>query len=163
MYWYVVQTKPNQENLAQGNLQRFGVEIFNPQLRQNRVIRGRRQTVICPLFPGYLFARFNMDTHYRAVNYAQGVRKLVAFGPVPVTVDEEIIESIKSRCHDGCVTVTPSSFTPGQVVRIQEGPLRGLEAIFEQEMSDHQRAVLLLRALSYQARVVVALEHVVNL
>ena len=162
MNWYAVNTKSRQENLAERNIQRLGLETFCPQLKQDKVIRRRRQTVIRPLFPGYLFARFNLATHYRAVNYAQGVRKIVTFGSTPEAVDEVIIESIKSRARDGFVTVQPSSFTPGQVVRIQEGPLQGLEAVFEMEMSDHQRVVILLRTLSYQARVVVPLEQVVG-
>lgn len=162
MHWYVVNTKPHRENLVGQSLQRLGVETFCPQLKQNKPIRGRRQTVKSPLFPGYLFARFNLETQYRAVNYAQGVRKLVSFGPAPVAVDEEIIESIKSRLQDDCVTVQPPSFKPGQAVQIQDGPLQGLEGIFELEMNDHQRVVLLLRMLSYQARVVVDLEHVVG-
>src|SRR3972149_8465934 len=160
MHWYAVNTKPRQENIAQWNLKRLGVEAFCPQLKQNKVIRRKRQVVVGPLFPGYLFVRFNVDTHYRAVNYAQGVRKLVAFGPVPVVVEDEIIESIKSRLDDGCMTVPVSSLTPGQIVRIHEGPFEGFEAVFEREMSDHQRVVLLLRTLSYQARVVVDREHI---
>ena len=162
MNWYAVNTKTHQESIAELNLQRLGVETFCPQLKQDKVIRRRRQTVISPLFPGYLFARFNLGTHYRAVKYAQAVRKVVSLGSAPEAVDEEIIESIKSRARDGFVTVQPSSFTPGQVVRIQEGPLQGLEAVFEMEMSDHQRVVILLRTLSYQARVVVPLEQVVG-
>lgn len=160
MNWYAVSTKPRQEDLAELNLQRLGVETFCPQLKQTKLIRRKRQTVTGPLFPGYLFTRFNLDTHYRAVNYARGVRKLVAFGPVPVVVDDEIIEAIRSRLDDGYMTVPVSSFTPGQVVRIHEGPFEGFEAVFEREMSDHQRVVLLLQALSYQARVVVDIENV---
>lgn len=163
MPWYAVNTKPKQESLAGQNLQRLGVETFCPQLKQDKVIRRKRQTLIGPLFPGYLFARFHLDTHYRAVKYARGVRKLVAFGPDPVVVGDEIIESIRSRIREGFVVVQQSFFKPGQAVIIQAGPLAGLEAIFEQEMNDHQRAVLLLRTLSYQARVIVNLEHVVNL
>ena len=161
MNWYAINTKPRQEDLAEQNLQRLGLETFCPQLKQNKVIRRIRRTVIGPLFPGYLFAQFNLNTHYRAVNYARGVQRLVCFGLSPAIVDEEMIESIKSRLQDGCVTVQLSSFKPGQAVRIHQGPLQGIEAIFEQEMSDHRRVVLLLRALSYQARVVVDLEHVI--
>jgi transcriptional antiterminator RfaH len=161
--WYTINTKPHQEDTVERNLQRLGLETFCPLLQQTRVVRRRRLTIVDPLFPGYLFARFNLATHYRAVCYAQGVRKLVAFGQAPAIVDEEIIRSIKSRAsNDRCIQIEPASFITGQVVRIQEGPLRGLEAVFEQEMSDHQRAVLLLRTLSYQPRVIVNLEHVVG-
>ncbi len=163
MRWYTVNTKPHQEILAEENLRRLGLETFCPLLKQTKLIRQKLRTAITPLFPGYLFVRFDLDIHYRAVNYARGVRRLVAFGPSPATVDEAVIESIRSRISDGYVNVSPPSFKPGQVVRIRNGPLQGLEAIFEQEMNGQRRAVLLLRALSYQARVIVDLECVVNL
>jgi transcriptional antiterminator RfaH len=163
MSWYAVHTKPRQEILAQDNLKKFGLETFCPLLKQDKLIRRRWQSVTGPLFPGYLFTRFNLEVHYRAVNYSRGVKGVVAFGSVPARVDEAMIESIKSRIHDGCVTVQPPSFTPGQAVRIQEGPFQGLAAVFEQEMDDHQRVVLLLQALSYQARVIVDRQYVVSL
>ena len=163
MHWYAVNVKPHQERLAEQNLQRLGVETFCPQLKQSKVICRRPQVTISPLFPGYLFARFRMEDQYRAVIYARGVRDVVAFGDTPAVIDEELIVAIKSRLHNGCVTVPASTFRPGQIVRIQEGPLHGLEAVFERELPCYQRAVLLLRALSYQARVVIDVAHIVNL
>ena len=160
MNWYAVNTKPRQENIAQLNLEKLGVEAFCPQLKQNKVIRRKRQMVVGPLFPGYLFVRCDVRTHYRAVSYARGVQKMVAFGSIPETVDEEMIESIKSRFEDGYVIIQPPSFLPGQTVRVQQGPLEGLEAVFEREMPAQQRVVLLMNALSYQARVVVDRECV---
>lgn len=162
MQWYAVNTKPHQEHLAELNLTRIGVETFFPQFTQSKLVRRKRQTVINPLFPGYMFARFELETHYRAVTYSHGVRKVVDFGRAPAVVDDEIIRAIQSTIHDGFVALPHPSFTPGQVVRIKEGPLRGLEAIFEREMGDHERVVLLLRALSYQARVIMDLEQLVS-
>lgn len=163
MHWYAVNTKPRQEGLAEQNLQRLGVETLYPLLRQNKVIRRRRQSVLSPLFPRYLFARFNLEAHYRAVRYTRGVQEVVAFGAEPARVDEAVIESIQSRLHNGCLTVQSVSFLPGQAVRIHGGPLRGIEAVFEKELSDPQRVILLLNTLSYQARVVLEREYVVNL
>ena len=160
--WYTVYTKPNHERQAELSLQRLGVETFYPQVKQRKVIRRKEQTVIGSLFPRYFFARLNLETHYRAATYARGVRNLVAFGSLPVTVDEEIIQGIRARLQDGYLAVPTQSFTPGEVVRIHTGLLQGLEAIFERELTDQQRAVLLLRTLAFQARVVVPLEQVVN-
>jgi transcriptional antiterminator RfaH len=112
------------------------------------------------LFPGYLFARFHADTQYRAVNFAGGVRRVVAWGAEPSVVDKEIIDSIRSRMQDGYVIISPAPFTPGQTVRILEGPLQGLEAVFERDLSDKQRVIVLMQALSYKARVVIDREHV---
>ena len=162
MHWYAVRTKPNQERQAELSVQRLGVETFYPQMKQRRVIRRREQMIIGSLFPGYLFARLNMAVHYRAAKYARGVLDLVAFGSIPAIVDDEIIEGMRARLRDGCLTLPAPALTPGEVVRIQAGPLQGLEAVFEREMSDHQRVVLLLRTLTYQARVVLPFEHVVN-
>ncbi len=162
MHWYAVRTKPNQERQAELSVQRLGVETFYPQMKQRRVIRRREQMIIGSLFPGYLFARLNMAVHYRAAKYARGVLDLVAFGSIPAIVDDEIIEGMRARLRDGCLTLPAPALTPGEVVRIQAGPLQGLEAVFEREMSDHQRIVLLLRTLTYQARVVLPFEQVVN-
>ncbi len=151
MHWYAVHAKPNHERQAELSLQRLGVETFYPQMKQRR-----------PLFPGYLFARLDMTVHYRAAKYARGVRNLVAFGSIPAIVDDEIIEGMRARLQDGCVTLPAPALTPGEVVRIHAGHLQGLEAVFEREMSDHQRVVLLLRTLTYQARVVLPVEQVVN-
>ena len=163
MYWYTVNTKPHQERQAGLNLESLGVQTFCPQLTRTKMIRRRMQTVAGPLFPGYIFAKFDLETCYRMVSYAKGVRKLVSFGAMPTAVDEEIIQAIQLRLTNGKLTMPAASFAPGQIVRIQDGPLQGLEAIFEHEMGDRQRVVLLLQTLAYQARVVVPYEQIVNL
>jgi transcriptional antiterminator RfaH len=162
MNWYAVHTKPRQESLAEFTLQRLGVETLCPKLKQQKIIRRKRVETINPLFPGYLFARFQVETHYRAVNAGRGVQRVVALGTTPTVVDKAIITSIQQRVEDGYITLRPAPLSPGQRVRIHEGPFQGLEAVFEKALSDHQRAVLLLQALSYHARVVVDLANVVN-
>ena len=79
-----------------------------------------------------------------------------------VVIGREEVEAILGRMEDGAVVVRPS-YRAGDLVRIGTGPLEGLEAIFEREMPDQDRVVLLLRSLSYQARIVVDLAEVVNL
>lgn len=163
MNWYVVSTKPRQETIAVNNLKIIGIESFSPQIQQSKIIRGRRKTVVGPLFPGYLFAQFDVNTHYRAVNFLRGVRNIVKFGEGPEKVDPKLIDLIKDRLVDGYITVPQKSFIHGQSVEIQDGPLRGIEAIFDHTIDDQHRVVLLLNALSYQARVIVDLDNVINL
>jgi transcriptional antiterminator RfaH len=160
LHWHAVHTKPHQESLAALSLKRLRVETFCPQLKQMKLIRRRRQEVIRPLFPGYLFARFDGEIQYRAVNYAAGVQRVVAWGTEPAIVDDGLIASIRARLRDGCVIVPPALLIPGQHVRILEGPLQGLDAVFERELSDEQRVIVLLQALSYKARVVIDRESV---
>ncbi len=160
MDWYLVHSKPRQEGIAEMNLQRWNVETFCPQLKQTKLIRGKKRTVITPLFPGYLFSRFDPYTEYRKVVYSHGVANIVMFGTVPAKVDEEIIESIRARMHEGFVSLSPPSFISGQTVQIQEGPLKGLLGVFERELTGTQRVALLLKNVSYNARVVIEREWV---
>jgi len=162
MNWYAVQTQPRREAVAESTLRRLGIETLLPMLKRQKLIRRKRQECVSPLFPGYLFARFHVATHYRAVNAGRGVQKVVAFGATPTVVDESIISSITQRLEGGYIVLRPVTPVPGQLVHIHEGPFQGLEAVFERALSDQQRAVLLLRAISYQARVVVDLDSVVN-
>ncbi len=163
MDWYLVRSKPRQEGIAESNLHRLGVESFCPKLKQAKLSRGKKRTVIVPLFPGYLFSRFNFCTEYRKVAYAHGVLDVVMFGEYPARVDEEIVETIRARMHEGFVTYSPRSFQSGQTVQIQEGPFKGLLAVFERELTGTQRVALLLKSVSYNARVIIERESISHL
>jgi transcriptional antiterminator RfaH len=160
--WYLLHTKPRQEVVAEQGLARLGVETFFPRLREDRVIRRCRQTVTGPLFPGYLFARFDFETRWRAVHFAHGVSRIVLFGDEPAMVADHVVTGIQQRMEDGAVVVRPR-FRPGDKVRVAWGPFEGLEAIFEKHLTDQQRVVLLFQSLSFQARIVVDLDQVVNM
>lgn len=162
-YWYAVSTKLRSEATACASLERLGVEVFLPMLRERKVVRGRRSQTISPLFPGYLFAKFDASTQLRAVAYAQGVKSIVTFGSGPSMVDESIIQAIRDQTVSGMIEFPENRFSPGQVVRIQDGPLCGLEAIFEKRLDGTSRAVLLLKAISFQARVIVDSQLVANM
>ena len=117
--------------------------------------------MVSPLFPGYLFVRCS-PLEWRMVQYARGVRSLVLFGSGPAVVSNEIIHEISRRLQGGMVVPHTPRFAHGDVVRIQEGPLCGLEAIFEQELAGQQRAMLLMKMLASQVRVVLDLNSIVN-
>jgi transcriptional antiterminator RfaH len=160
--WYVVRSKPHQEYSVESNLSRAGIEVLCPRIREEKRIRRKMQSVVTPLFPSYLFARFCLSQS-RIVMYATGVRNLVSFGHAPAIVQGEIIDGIRERLQDGVVDLKVPSFTRGDVVRIQEGPLCGLEAVFEKEMIGQQRAMLLMKTLNCQVRIILDLKSVINL
>lgn len=162
--WYAIKCKPHHERIAQASLTRSRIPTFYPEVKELKVIRRRKQMCVGALFPGYIFAKFCADHEQRTVGYSRGVSCIVSFGQTPAVVDEEIIQAIKIRLHEGFVVMPePSPFVPGQAVRIQEGPLQGIEAVFGGHLPGYQRAVVLLKAISYQARLVVNLESIVNI
>lgn len=161
-HWYAVRCKPRQEHIALTNIDRAGITTFLPLITESKGIKQRVLWSRGPLFPGYLFAKFDVATDYRIVKYARGVHGIVSFGINPAVVDEELIRAIQSRLNGGSADAY-GRMTAGQLVRIQGGPLHGIEAVFEKRIPPHQRAVFLLRAISFRAKLVMDLEDVVNL
>lgn len=155
-HWFAIHTKPHREDAAAFNIARLDLEVLLPKVKQERVICGVPREVIKPLFPGYLFARFCPATYLHLIRYARGVLRVVSCGDVPLPVDEAIIGEIRSRIGpDGYVRLEDRSPRPGDRVLVREGPLRGLRGIFERELDDRERVILLLEAIEYQARVVI--------
>jgi len=76
--WYTVTCKPRQERVTRSNLERLGIVTFYPEIKESKIIRRKKQIRISPLFPGYLFAKFSVQTDYRAVIYARGARGVVS-------------------------------------------------------------------------------------
>ncbi len=158
MNWFAVHTKPRQESVAQTSLDREGLPTFFPKLKRKRTIRRVRKWVTSPLFPCYIFAQFDADRQARLVKYANGVTNIVSFGGKPAIVDDALLASIKEHAEEDVVTIQPSRFKSGEVVEIQTGPLRGLQGIFEREMSDSERVIVLLDTLAKGARIEVPRE-----
>lgn len=165
VHWYAVHTKPRQETLAKTSLDREGIETFYPKLKRRRTIRRVRKWVTGPLFPCYIFARFDHVKSGRLVKYANGVTNIVSFGGKPAIVDDALLAQIRAHCQVSdssliphpssldTVLLEPVSFKPGDRVEIQTGPMQGLQGVFEREMSDRDRVIILLDTLAQGARV----------
>ena len=160
MSWYAVSTKPHQEKQAELHIKQRGIECFLPLLKKSKIIRRTRKPVIGPLFPGYLFARFDPDKQCRAVSYATGVRKIVEFGSGPFELDASLIDAIKERVNNGYVTLMPVRPVHGQTVHINGGPLAGLDAVFVREMTDRNRVLLLLNTIGLHAKLNMSINQV---
>src|SRR5215213_2700382 len=59
--WYVVRTHLKQESRAEFNLKAWNVEVFSPLVKERRVNEFSSVAVAytAPLFPRYIFARFD--------------------------------------------------------------------------------------------------------
>lgn len=153
--WYAVHTKTSQEEIAAFNLERLGLEVLNPKLKQEKMVWGVPKSVLKPLFPNYLFAKFNPAKYLHLIQYARGVRQVLRSGLALLPVDEDIIEGIRGRLNpDGHAELPAKAMMAGSAVFIQEGAFSGLNGIFERELSDRKRVVLLLKIMGVNAQVV---------
>ena len=147
--WYLVKTKALNENRVYVRLTGAGYDVLYPKIHKKS--RRNRDTVeVRPFFPTYLFVRFRGD-ELKTIKYTHGVARVICFGLEPQEVGREIIDAIRARMDDeGFIKLEPRNvdLSPGQKVRIGEGPFAGLEAIFLEELPDRERVVLLLDAVS---------------
>ncbi|HZO81892.1 MAG TPA: transcription termination/antitermination NusG family protein [Candidatus Binataceae bacterium] len=159
--WYLVRTRSNKERSVRDQLGMSLPEVFLPLLRVKVRRWERLSETLVPLFPCYLFARFELETDYLRVRWASGVRDLVRAGSQPRTVPEEIVAELRRRCAGGAVELAPAVLNRGERVRVVAGPLRGLEAVFERYLSGTERVALFLASLErFTPRVVMRAEAV---
>jgi transcriptional antiterminator RfaH len=155
--WYLVRTKIGKERWVRDQLATTLPEIFLPLLEARVPRWGKLVWSIAPLFPCYVFARFDLHAHYFDIRYMAGVQGLVSAGNDPLSVPSFVIEEIRRRGVNGVVKLEERCFDNGERVRVVDGPFRGFEAIFERYLSGAERVAILLNALDTKGlRVVLA-------
>lgn len=124
--WFALCVEVQREKTAAAALRNLGFEEYLPQYPVRRTWSDRIKSIQTPLFPGYLFCRFALEDRARVLN-APWVRAIVRFGPSPTPVPEEQVESIRCMLSSGLPVQPWPYLEAGQTVRIEQGPLRGLE------------------------------------
>jgi transcriptional antiterminator RfaH len=153
--WYAIHTKPRQEERATNNLIAWGVETFTPRLKEKRLnsFTGQPMQIIKPLFPSYIFARFDARTMLHKVWYTRGVHAVLSFGGRPVPVHDEIIEIIRARINEEGFVQIGEEPKVGDKIRINDGLLHDFEGIFEGKVKASKRVMVLLSTVNYQCRI----------
>jgi transcriptional antiterminator RfaH len=145
--WYLVHTKPRQEDVALTNLQRQGYECYLPQLRIERIRRRKAEIATEPMFPRYLFIRLDNSDQGKSwspIRSTLGVSQLVHFGARAAKVDDALVELLRQREP---AMPLDAMFQSGDSVVITDGPFAGIQAIY-QTADAERRAFILLEILS---------------
>ena len=150
--WYALAVKPQYEfRVFRGLGEVADVEGFLPSYKDKRIWSDRTKVVDAPLFPGYVFARFDYPGDRVPVLRVAGVRSIVGLGHAPSPLPEEEIDGIRTVANSG-FPVRPWPFLrTGQRVRIGHGPLCGVEGIILAQKDEWQMVVsveLLQRSIS---------------
>ena len=148
--WYVIQTKPKKEEEAKSYLSTKGVEVLNPLLETFLLKNGRMNRGLKPLFPNYIFGKFDLNQNYPLVRWAKGVKKVLGFGEYPTPISEEVVEIIKERTDIHGIVRLKCHFQVNDLIRIKTGPLKDLLGVFESWVSDSERVRILLNLVGYQ-------------
>jgi len=150
--WYALHVKPRFESLVEAQLNGKGYEVFLPTYESKRRWSDRIKTLECPLFPGYVFCRFDLNLRL-PILVTPGVNSIIGVGKTPTPVDAEEISAIRNIVQSGIAALPCDYIREGETVRVESGPLEGLVGIVQRSRNSERLVVsltLLMRSVSVE-------------
>ena len=124
--WHAIHVKTSCEQRVRIHLEQKSYSVFLPTQRIRRRWADRVKVVDVPLFPGYVFCQLNSQCSAKVIT-TPGVLKIVGSGRQPAAIADEEIAALQ-RFVRVSIDVEPwPYFVVGQMVRINAGPLAGIE------------------------------------
>ncbi|MDK8463836.1 transcription/translation regulatory transformer protein RfaH [Marinobacter sp. SS13-12] len=157
MTWYALQHKPAQGDRALAHLQNQDIACFYPKITVEKIKAGKRTKKLEPLFPGYLFVNLEQtDPMWSKLRSTRGVIRVVSFANKPAAISDDVIRHIKDSLH---TVAEQGGIKPGQTVELDDGPFKGLSAIF-QAYDGEERAIVLISFMQKQQTLKVPLSTI---
>ena len=159
--WYLIRTKTGAEKIAYAQLQHSVDQILLPLAKTQVRQRDRTFQRISPVFPCYLFARFDLAHMARQIRYTPGVSSIVRFGEHAAVVPDCVIDELISRCSEGPVDLEKPTLALGAPVTVVDGPFHEFQAVFDGYLSGTERVAVLLKIMNAKRRVVMPARMVI--
>jgi transcription antitermination factor NusG len=126
MIWYAVYTLPRAEKKAHAELVRKGINAYLPLLRTLKQWSDRKKWVEEPLFRSYIFVNIPENSYFEVLNTA-GIVRYVTFEGKAVPIPPGQIEAVRFfLSSDDPLPENMEQYSPGQLVEVIKGPLKGL-------------------------------------
>jgi transcriptional antiterminator NusG len=135
--WFAVQVRSRHEALVAAQLTGQGYECFLPTYKSVRRWSDRMKEIEQPLFPGYLFSRFEFQNR-RPLLMTPGVQQIVGTGRTPMPVEDNEIAAIRQALRSGLPNQPWPYVQVGQRVRVAYGSLNNLEGILIHFKGSHR-------------------------
>jgi transcription termination/antitermination protein NusG len=126
--WCAVRTKSNFEKCVATVLAAKGVELYLPLYAVRKHWSDRTIQASHPLFPGYVFCKF--DARFRTpILSTAGVVSIVSFAGGPALIPDTEISAIQTAARSEQKLEPCPYLSEGLLIRVSRGPLRGIEGI----------------------------------
>jgi transcriptional antiterminator RfaH len=143
--WYCLRSQPKHEHIAAAHLRMLErVTVFCPRIRFKRTTRQGAAWVTEAMFPGYLFAHFQLAEMHRQVRYAHGVSGIVQFGGRYPTIDDRALAHLREQTGVAEIKELNYELSQGDAVKVVEGAFVGLEAVVTQVVPAKERVKILV-------------------
>jgi transcription antitermination factor NusG len=150
--WYAVHVRYQNEQRTAKMLREKGYDEFLPVYKTRRQWSDRVREVECPLFPGYVFCRFDVQ-NWMPIRTTPGVVSIVGIGNEPSPIEECEIAAIQAVMKGGVAAEPWPFLREGQRVRVTAGAMRGHEGLLLALKSQHRLVLsvsLLQRSVSIE-------------
>lgn len=125
--WYLVYTRPRQENKVVNYLSQKQINHFLPKVKTVRQWHDRKKVVNMPLFPSYVFVNLSSEKDFYNVLNVDGVCSYVKHCNKAVIVPDNILLQMDLFVQNGeQISVSEYCFQAGQNLQIENGSLTGL-------------------------------------
>ena len=138
--WFALRTRSNFERVCALSLSQKGYETLLPAYWCRRRRRDRNVDVELPLFPGYLFCRFDYQRRL-PILMSPGIVHIVGGSSAPEPVPEVEIATVRAIVESHLRTEPWPFLEIGQRVRIFGGPLAGVEGLLVDSKGRHRLVV----------------------
>ena len=126
--WFAVAVVPRKEKAVAQALRAKGFEDFLPLYAVRRKWSDRIQEVELPLFPGYVFSRFDSRRRLPVLT-TPAVRSILGPPNFPEPIPDAEIGALRTVCQSGIHAVPCPYLAVGSKVHIEDGPLSGIDGI----------------------------------
>lgn len=126
--WFAISVIPRKEKVTARTLRAKGYEEFLPLYAERRNWSDRVKMVELPLFPGYVFCRFDPAVRLPILKIPS-VNQIVGVGKTPQAIEESEIQSLQTVCKAHANVIPCPYLKAGARVTLQHGPLKGVEGI----------------------------------
>jgi transcription antitermination factor NusG len=123
--WYALHVRSRHEKTVYSQLEAKQQDVFLPLYTTRNKWGDRWRSVSLPLFPGYIFCRFDPGERYSVVA-TSGVIDIVRIGSEPAPIEAQEIEAVQRIVASSIPAEPYPNLAQGQKVMLTDGPLVGL-------------------------------------
>jgi transcription antitermination factor NusG len=142
--WFVIWTESRAEKKVEARLAAQGLSPWLPTVKERHRWSDRWREVVCPLFPGYLFARTRCVEWHKVLR-TPGVLTVVRHGAQPALLPGRFIAALRDAIERTGAAPQPVvetvDYHPGDEVVVQEGVLKGVVGIVRQRRGGRQLVI----------------------
>jgi len=144
--WFALSARQRREKFVTTILRRKGFETFLPFITTRRRWSDRSKRIDEPLFPGYVFCRFNLQNRLPVLD-VPGVVSIIGVGKTPIPIDDNEMESLQCVVLSGLPTRPWDNFEVGRRVTIEQGPLKGSRGIILEHEAHRNKLIVSISLL----------------